>query len=340
MIGAGQAGLAMGYYLKKSGLSYKILGKEKRIGDVWRERYDALTLFTPRWFSALPGLTMEGDPDGYATKDETADYMEKYANEFELTLELALEVLKVERENGSFRVKSSRSEYVARQVVVATGPFQQARIPAFAERLSEKVTQIHTSRYLNGTQLVEGPVLIVGGGNSGTQIAEELPVDRDVYLAVNRKLTFVPQKLLGKSIFWWFDKFGVYRAKKDSLLGRMVIRRGDPIIGTGLKRLIMQRKVKIKPAAVDTDGESIFFEDGSRVTVPNVVWATGFYSDFSWLQVDGACDGSGSPIHEDGVSPIDGLYFLGLPWLTCRASALIAGVGEDARRLVEMMSRS
>jgi len=334
VIGAGQAGLAVGYYLQQHGISYHIIGKEKRIGDVWRNRYDSLTLFTPRAYSSLPGLKLAGDPNGYATKDEIADYLQAYADYHTLSVQLDTEVVSLRQTGGQYAVHTNQGDILAHQVIVATGPFQKPFIPEFAQGLSDKVYQIHTAEYINPSQLQDGSVLVVGGGNSGAQIAVELCEDREVYLSVGHRMKFLPLQLGNRSIFWWFDKLGIYRASIETKRGQWVRRQSDPIFGKELKKLITNSKVKIKAKASSVEHQTFTFADGSHVEVQNVIWATGFHPDYSWVDIPGVLDRNGRPLHERGVSPMEGLYFLGLPWQYRRSSALIGGVGMDAEYLI------
>lgn len=337
VIGSGQAGLAAGYYLKRNHANFLILGKEKRVGDSWRNRYDSLILFTPRAYSSLPGFSLNGEQDGYATKNEIADYLERYVKHFELPVQLNVEVQSFTKDHGNFRIQTNSGEYIARKVIVATGPFQKPWIPKFASFLSEDVHQVHTSEYLNPLSLKEGPVLVIGAGNSGAQIAVELAKEREVYLSFGHKLKFFPLQAFGKSIFWWFDKLGVLKASISSSFGRFISKQSDPIFGFELKKLISEGKINIKPRTESIDSHFVHFEDGSHVEVQNVVWATGFHSDYNWIHIPHILNERGKPIHERGVSIIEGLYFLGLPWQYRRGSALIGGVGEDAKFIIEFI---
>jgi putative flavoprotein involved in K+ transport len=335
IVGASQAGLAMGYFLKKEKLSFAILGKEDRVGDPWRNRYDSLTLFTPRWLSALPGMKLAGDPEGYATKDEIADYLENYSAAFDLPLRLSTAVKSLEESGGLFYASTNNGTYIARKVIVATGPFQKAFIPAFARQLPGHVFQIHTSSYTNPTQLQPGKVLVIGAGNSGAQIAVELSSEREVFLSAGHSIKFFPFEWLGKGIFWWLKKIGLYDLSATTKLGEWVRRQGDPIFGKELQKLIRKGKVNLKPRASKAEAQSVIFEDGSEVEVQNIIWATGFHSDYSWMAIPDAFDEQGMPLHHQGISPVNGLFFLGLPWQRRRSSALIGGVGEDAELLLE-----
>lgn len=336
IIGASQAGLAAGYYLKKKNADFRIIGQEKRIGDVWRNRYDSLVLFTPRSHSSLPGLPLTGDPNGYAAKDEIVDYLERYAAHFDLPFQLDTEVLSLAKEQGKFKIQTRTGEYLASNVIVATGPFHKPFVPKFREALASDVHQVHTSQYLNPLSLKDGTVLVVGAGNSGAQIAAELAGDREVYLSGGHKMKFLPLRLFGKSIFWWGDKLGVMKASVDGKAGRFLSRQGDPIFGYELKALIRQGKIKLKPKAESAHGHEITFQDRSKLTVQNVIWATGFRPDYGWIQIPHVLDDKGKPLHHRGVSPVRGLYFLGLPWQYRRGSALIGGVGRDAEYISEL----
>jgi putative flavoprotein involved in K+ transport len=340
IIGASQAGLAVAHCLKEKNISFLIIGKELNIGDVWRNRYDSLVLFTPRWYSSLPGLPLEGDLNGFATKNEIADYLERYAMHFNLPVCLNTEVYSLSKERETFVVKTNTAEYRAQYVIVATGPFQKPFIPRLADTLTDEVFQVHTSQYVNPTYLKEGPVLVVGAGNSGAQIAVELSKDREVYLSIGHKMKFFPLDILGKSIFWWFDKLGLLSANIHSKLGQFISKQGDPIFGRELKTLIREGKVTIKTRTKGTHHKLISFDDGSKVEVENVIWATGFHSDYSWIQIPGILNEKGKPSHTRGVSKVKGLYFLGLPWQNRRGSALIGGVGVDAKHIAENIIKS
>lgn len=335
VIGAGQAGLAMGYHLKQQKRSFLILGKEERLGDPWRNRYDSLVLFTPRWFSSLPGLPLTGDPNGYSTKDEIANYLEAYAAHFQLPIQLQTEIYSLEKFNGMFQSATSRGEFRAKTVVIATGPFQNPFIPEMAKTVSDNIYQVHTSQYRNPSQLKSGSVLVVGAGNSGAQIAVELCKDREVYLSNGHKLKFFPLQRLGKSIFWWFKQLRMLNADTDSKIGQFIRKRHDPIFGLELRQLLRLGKIRLKPRTVEINGDKIAFADSSLpITVQNIIWATGFVSDYDWVRIPNVIGGNKKPVHNRGVTSEPGLYFLGLPWQQTRGSALIGGVGADAEYLL------
>ena len=173
VIGAGQAGLALGYFLRLQDRRFVILERADSVGSAWRERWRSLTLFTPRRYSALPQVAFPGDPDGYPTRDEVIGYLERYAETFELPIELSREVERVERgDDGRFRLAVDGRTILADEVVVATGPFQVPYVPTLAEKLDGSVFQTHAVGYQRPEDVPAGTVLVVGGGNTGFQIAK------------------------------------------------------------------------------------------------------------------------------------------------------------------------
>lgn len=338
VIGAGQAGVAAGYYLKRSKQHFLLLDKGNEVGESWKERYDSLVLFTPRMYSCLPGMPLEGEEKGFPTKNEIVTYLKKYANKFEIPIQFQTNVINVLKGNDYFYIKTNRGEYHAKNIVIATGPFQSPNIPLFSKGISTHIKQIHSSQYKNPKQLLEGNVLVVGGGNSGAQIAVELSKERDTYLAISKKLSYFPLIIRKKSIFWWLDKFGVLKANTESLLGKFLQKKGDPIFGLELKRAITNKEVKTKPRVIGHNQNRVTFEDSSSMKVNNIIWATGFKSDYSWLNVEGILNENGKVLHKRGVSNVRGLYFIGLPWQYRRGSALLQGVGLDAKYIVNQIT--
>jgi putative flavoprotein involved in K+ transport len=202
IIGAGQAGLAMAYYLKQTSLRFHIFESNKRIGDNWRKRYDSLTLFTPRSFSALPGLSLEGDPNGYASRDEFADYLERYAMHFQFPVELDTGIQRLERLNSHFCATDVHGrEMEMKAVVLANGGFQKPAIPSFSKGLSNQVQQFSAANYRNPSQIPAGNVVVVGDGATGRDIASELAETHRVYLATGKPRRLMPERILGISMW-------------------------------------------------------------------------------------------------------------------------------------------
>src|SRR5712692_10323394 len=190
IVGAGQAGLSMGYWMKRQRVSFLLLEAGPHIGESWRRRYDSLVLFTPRRYSALPGLAFPGDPEGRPTKDEMADYLQTYAGHVALPIQMDTRVVDMQKLGETFMLQTTQGTYQAMTVIVATGPFQQPRIPAFASALSQVVQQLHSASYRNPSEIPPGPVLVVGAGNSGAHIAAELACAHPVALATSAPLLF------------------------------------------------------------------------------------------------------------------------------------------------------
>ncbi|SFI81289.1 MULTISPECIES: NAD(P)/FAD-dependent oxidoreductase [unclassified Bacillus (in: firmicutes)] len=337
VIGAGQAGLSMGYYLKQGGYDFVILDGEKRIGDSWRNRYDSLVLFTPKSYSSLPGMKLEGDENAFPTKDEIADYLETYANRFLLPVQMEITVHKVQKVKSTFEVSTDKGVFHSKHVIIASGAFQKPFIPSISQSLSQEVFQIHSSQYQSLETIPDGPVLVVGGGNSGTQIATELAESRDVTIAISHPLKFLPLKIMGKSIFHWLEKMGFLYAGTTTKRGSWFQKQSDPIFGFEFKKMIRKGKIEIHSRVIQAQGGEITFNDRSKINVHNIIWSTGFVPHYKWIDIEGILDEKGFPLHKRGVSPIQGLYYIGLPWQYQRGSALICGVGRDAEFLYSII---
>ena len=337
VIGAGQAGLAMGYLLTGQGRRFVILERAAEVAPAWRERWESLMLFTPRRYSALPELPFPGDPDGYATRDEVIAYLERYAETFRLPIELNSEVKKVERgDDGRFRLELDDRTITAEQVVVATGPFQTPFVPKLTERLAEDVFQTHAVGYRRPAEVPQGTVLVVGGGNTGFQIAKELSATHKVVLAIGSRQTPLPQRLLGRDLFWWLTKARILDKSVETRLGQRLSTR-ETLIGSSARELKKRVGVELKPRVVDADAYAFRFQDGSELQVNAVIWATGYRPDYSWIKLRVFGD-DGRLRHRRGMTDVPGLYFLGLTWQYTRGSALIGWVNDDAEFIDERIA--
>lgn len=336
VIGAGQAGLALGFHLNKTPLRFRIVDRHARVGDSWRTRYDSLVLFTPRAYSALPGLAVAGDPDGYPTKDEMGDYLEAYATHFGLPVTTGTGIRQLARVDGGFRAVTEAGERIdCRAVVLATGAFQRPAIPSVSAGLSAEVAQVSAEDYKAPTQLPPGRVLVVGDGATGRQIALELAANHEVLLAAGRPRRVSPDLVLGKSIFWWMDKLGILRASRESAIGRYLMK-ADPFPGKALELKRLRRQgVGVVGRVVRAEGTRITFADGASAEVDAVIWATGYRDDADWVAIPEAKDPHGTYLHQRGISPVPHLYFIGRSWQWTRGSALFAGVGADAAYLTK-----
>jgi putative flavoprotein involved in K+ transport len=338
VIGAGQAGLALGHQLAARGADFVLLDAGPEIGHSWRGRWDSLRLFSPAQYDSLPGLPFPAPADTHPGKDDVAEYLQAYARHFALPVRLDSPVLRLHRDDdGRFAVTTPSGTLRARQVVVATGPFQTPHIPAVADELDPLVPRLHSAEYRNPAQLpAGGRVLVVGAANSGLQIAAELAGRCEVTVAVGTRPPELPQRIAGRDLFTWLSTVGFFTVPAGSRVARRLRRRGDLVIGTRSKDLA-GRGVQFRPRVTGFTGRTARFADGGTADVDAVVWATGYRSDHSWLHVPGVVV-DGQVRHDAGVTAVPGLYFLGLPWQTCRGSALLGFVGADAAALDARMA--
>jgi putative flavoprotein involved in K+ transport len=274
--------------------------------------------------------------DTYPTKDPVADYLQAYANAFQLPVRLNARVTRLSQTDDGFEVRTAQDAFRARQVVVATGPFQIPFVPPQARGLDPSVAQVHSADYRNPRSLPEGPVLVVGGGNSGFQIAEELAATRQVDLSIATPYPMLPQRLAGRDLFWWLTRLGLLRVTVTSRPGQRMSRR-DFVIGTNRRRL-EGKGVRFRPRLVDADGRTVRFADHHLLEdVGVVVWATGYRPDYAWLHIPSVLR-EGHVVHRRGVTAVPGLYFLGLSWQHTRGSALLGFVHEDAAYLANHLA--
>jgi putative flavoprotein involved in K+ transport len=334
IIGAGQAGLALGYYLRQQGLRFLMLDGAMEIGASWRNRWDSLRLFTPAQYDALSGLPFSQPKGSYPGKDGVADYLKRYADTFNLPVRLGSRVVSLKREGEGYLVRTEAECFEAEQVVVATGPFQQPFVPEFGRNLSAEVVQLHSSDYKNPDAFPPGEVLVVGAGNSGMQIAEELAASRGVTLSRGRPLPTVPRRILGRSLFWWLETFGLTKVTAHSAFGRFMKRHDEIVIGARPDKLIRSGRLAFVPRAVQAEGDTVGFSDGTVLKVRTVIWATGYKTNYGWVDVP-VFDDRGHPIHRRGVTAASGLYFLGLRWQHTTGSALLGWVKRDAAFVAE-----
>jgi len=338
IIGAGQAGLAMAYYLKSLDKDYLIVDANNEVGAPWLKRWDSLKLFTPSEFNNLPGMDFPHAKGHYANKYEVASYLKSYVEKFDIPVELNQKVISLKKEDGIFVLKSEDSEFKARNVVIATGPFHTPYTPNCSENIDPEIFQIHSEHYKSPKQLKDGDTLVVGAGDSGVQILDEVSkCGRKVFFSGCPSVGTLPQEFLGKTLWWWFSKTGVLSANRYSWFGKKLMKGTQPIIGTDVKALFSRDNVKCVGRTLDACTESIKFEKDDICSIKNIIWATGFRPNFKWI--DGVTlDEMGYPKNYRGVSDIEGIYYIGLPWLHTRGSATLGGVIKDARYLSKYIS--
>ncbi len=395
VIGGGQAGLSISYCLKERGLDHLIFEKH-RIAHSWRtKRWDTFCLVTPNWQCTLPGFPYPGhDPQGFMQKDDIVAYVENYARSFDAPVREGVEVTglcKIDEQH--FEVTTSIGTFTAHQVVVATGSYHQPKIPRLAERLPNRILQIHSSEYKNSQSLPKQPVLVVGTGQSGCQIAEDLHLSgQQVHLCVGGAPRS-PRRYRGKDVVDWLDQMGYYDMPIDEHPQKETVRHrtnhyvtgrdgGREIdlrqfaqegmqlhgrlrgidkgkmefaadlqhnldqadaVATSIKRtiddFIAKRHIEAPP---ETDREPVWQPQNLPLGldtkhIGTVIWCTGYESNFGWVKVP-VFDGKGYPGHERGITPVHGLYFLGLPWLYTWGSGRFSGIARDAIHIADYIS--
>jgi putative flavoprotein involved in K+ transport len=330
IIGAGQAGLAIGRLLAEQDRHLIILDAADTPAAAWRQRWDSLRLFTPARYDSLPGTPFPADLDHYPSRDEVIGYLTDYAHD--LPVELDSRVQRLQRTHDGYTVELAARAYEADQVVVATGAFQTPCTPTIAETVDPEVVQLHSSSYRNPGQIPAGPVLVVGGGNTGYQIAEELSATHDTHLSIGARQTPLPRRLFGRSLFQILEATGAMHKSVDSRIGKR-FRHHDTLIGVGPRRA-HRHGIQLHGRSVSATSGTVVFDDSTRFAPRTVIWATGFGLDHSWIDAP-VFDEDGRLIHHRGITPSPGLYFLGLPWQHTRGSALLGWVKHDAALIAQ-----
>jgi putative flavoprotein involved in K+ transport len=345
VIGGGQAGLSVGYHLKKRGVPFVILDASARVGDAWRNRWDSLRLFTPAKFSGLDGMRFPAPPNSFPTKDATGDYLETYARHFQLPVQCGVRVERLSRLGDRFLVVAGAQQFEADNVVVAMAAWQRPRVPAFARELDPRIVQLHTFDYRNPSQLQPGGVLIVGAGNSGAEIALDVVRGHETWLSgpdtghVPFRIEGLVARLLLVRLVLRVVFHRILTVKTP--LGRKVrakmLHRGEPLVRTKPQDLVAAGITRVPRVTRIENGRPVL-EDGRVLDASNVIWCTGFNSGFSWIDLP-VFDANGDAKHESGVVTSEpGLYFVGLKFLYAASSSAIHGVGRDAARIADRIS--
>jgi len=351
VIGAGQAGLAAGYHLARRGIDFTVLEASGRVGDVWRERYDSLLLYSPARYNALPGLPFPLGRSAFTTGRQMAESLEAYADHHRLPIETGVRVDRLRASDeadgaGAYAIWAGDRRYEASQVIVATGAFQRPHVPELAGRLDPGIRQLHSADYRGPHQLTDGPVLVVGLSHSGADIAYEL--------ANAGHRTFVSGKAHGQLPFsvdsrrarlaWPVMRFVAWNVLT---LSTPIGRKMAPKVRAGGGPLLRVRRGDLEAAGVtlheartvDVDGRGRpVLSDGTALDAANVVWCTGFRPDYGWIELP-VIGEDGWPRERRGVvdhSP--GLYFLGIPFLYSFTSMLVLGAGRDAAYVVDRLA--
>jgi putative flavoprotein involved in K+ transport len=344
VIGGGQAGLAVGYYLAKRRLSFQILDANRRIGDAWRNRWDSLRLFTPARYSGLPGMRFPARGDTFPTKQQMANYLVHYAQRFQLTVRNSVRVDRLWKEGDRFIMTAGNERFESRNVVVAMANYQDPRVPAFARDLDLGIVQMHSQQYRNASQLEKGGVLVVGAGNSGAEIALETSRTHPTWIS-GKESGHIPwpiDSLIARFFLVRLVRFfGHQILTVKTPLGRKLrpklLATAAPLVRVKPKDLVNAGIVRV-PRVVGVQAGLPLLADDQTLDVKNVIWCTGYHHCFSWIDLP-VFGENGDPIHEDGiVSEIPGLYFVGLHFLFSMTSATLMGVGRDAERIAETIA--
>jgi putative flavoprotein involved in K+ transport len=315
------------------------------VGDARRNRWDSLRLFSPARFDGLAGKRFPAPDDHFPTKDEMADYLEAYAKKFELPVRTGTRVERVSKQNERYVVEAAGSVFEADQVIVAMSNFQKPKVPAFANELSREIVQIHSKDYKAPSQLKPGAAVVVGAGNSGAEIAIELARSGHTTIVAGSdtgEAPINPASAFGRWVAAPFVfRFVFHRVLTvKTPMGRKarpkMLKKATPLIRTKNKHLLAAGAERTSRLVGVRDGKPVL-EDGRVLDVANVVWCTGFHPGHAFIDLP-IFDESGEPKHEGGVvNSAPGLYFVGLHFLYAMSSAMIHGVGRDAKRIVETL---
>ena len=330
VVGAGHAGLGVASRLVARGRSPCIVEASPQVGDTWRARWASLRLFTPRFVNGLPGMRFPDGDDPFPGKDEVADYQQRYAESLGVPIRLGTRVQHLRHASDGFVASLDSDVITTRNVVIATGAHRTPKMPAFASRLDPGVLQFHSSEYGRAGPLPPGPVLVVGGRNSGAEIAMELAGTHDVTLTFDNRTSYAPARW--RSTGWWRTaQFRSWLLRGAILPGPLPWPLKPPAgkwVEVDVRRAEREGMLRLLPRAIDAAGDEVRFSDGSVERPRMVIWATGFRLDDSWIDLPLGPDGLLVGRHRRGPAP--GLWIVratllaSLHWGALDAAADIA----------------
>ena len=344
VIGGGQAGLTVGYYLRKRGIPFVILDAHPRVGDAWRRRWDSLRLFTPSRYAGLPGLSFPGRGDAFLTKDQVADYLQNYAERFRLPVKNGAKVDSLSKEGQRFVTTAGDLRFESENVVVAMANYQVPRVPEFAHDLDPSIVQWHSHDYRNPAQLKDGGVLVVGVGNSGADIGLEVAQTHPTWMSGKETghIPFRIESFIARNFLVRLVRFvGHHVLTVSTPIGRKVrpkmLAKAAPLVRVKPQDLI-DAGIERVPRVVGVRNGRPLLADDRTLDVNNVIWCTGYQPGFSWIQLP-IFGEDGRPDHERGiVKRMPGMYFVGLHFLYAMSSATLIGVSRDAERVVKALA--
>ena len=351
IVGGGQAGISLAYYLQQRQIPYIILERDRAFSS-WHNRWNGFHTNTPNWMNTLPvidaGTFPGNDPDGFATREEIVDYFEKCLQEVNPHIRTNTDVYRITQlEGGGWEVDTRDCIYEARNVAICIGAMCTPKVPKAATDIPNSVPQLHSCEYQNPDQITTKSVLLVGSGSSGVQIGKLLGQSgrfEQIHLA-SSDVMVLPERLLGIQTHRLLHFFGLFDVRKDSIVGKLMYSgletKGDPIVRPTPRDLAREYAVQLHGRFVGVDGSLLHFADGQTLATDDltVIWCTGFRGDYSLIETnnrDAAFDKAGYPLHARGVvDGAPGLYFVGLRYQYTVASHDIYGVGKDARHVAD-----
>jgi len=341
VIGGGQTGLIVGHALQKKAIDYVILDASDRIGDAWRNRWDSLRLFTQAFMNGLPGMDFPVPKNDFVTKDQVADHLEAYARELDLDVRSGTRVTRLARDGSRFVAETATGSIRADSVIVAMADYQKPHVPEFASQLRPEIVQMHSADYKNTEHLATGPVLVVGLGNSGADIAFDVAGSHETILSGNEAgaVPFAIEGWFGRHIGTRLVRFAMVKIINTSTpIGRKV-RKNDPkppLVRIRPKELMRAGVTRVGRITHVRDGLPVA-DDGTVIDVGSVIWCTGYRPGFDWIDMPVFDDGR--PRHTRGVvEDVPGLYFVGLFFLHSMWSETLTGVQPDVRHIVDHLT--
>src|SRR6266700_6787068 len=334
VIGAGQSGLAAARALRELNVSAVVVEAGDRPSGSWPSYYDSLQAFSPAGFSSMLGMPFPGDPGRYPSRDEVADYLERYAAALGLDIQTNTRVVSVRRENREFVVVTADGQQLrAAGVVAASGSFSSPYRPTFPGEKSFTAELSHVADYHNPTAYAGKRVIVVGAGDSAAQVANELAPVANITLAARHPVRFIPQRIGGEDVHYWLRETGFDSLPADWL---SKITGGSVVTDSvGFQQTLAEGHIDRRPMFTALDGNQVVWSDGQREPVDAVILATGYRPSLDYLRELGALDADAAPIHVRGISSTHvGLVYLGLEYQRSFASNTLRGVSADARAVI------
>jgi putative flavoprotein involved in K+ transport len=300
----------------------------------WARYYDSLRVFSPAGYSSMPGMPFPGEPDHYPGRDEVADYLEQYAARLDVEIQTDTRVETIERDGRAFLVLTQDGRMLpASGIVAASGSFSNPYRPHFPGEEAFTGELSHVADYRNPTPYAGKRVIVVGAGDSAAQVANELAPVAAVTIATRHPLRFIPQRLGGQDVHYWFRETG-FDTLPAVWLSKIT---GGSVVtdSVGFEQTLAEGRVDRRPMFTALDGRRVVWSDGQRERVDAIILATGYRPNLHYLRELGALDEDAAPLHVGGISSTHiGLVYLGLEFQRSYASNTLRGISEDARAVV------